>query len=434
MSIIWGDLPPHARKLSRRLFQIVELGCYPAMAISLLVTYSPSPLRMCLLEDAYDPWWVTYGGRPLGQAQYSQWVPCPSHRRAYIYDQEHNYRLILTFGGYWAAGDDGSLGNYAPIEVSGLYGPGAYISWFLMMLSVLSTSIFWRRTESLNRNNTNSGINGEIIACILYLFVAAGDLVHKSIYRDCYEAGFIATAQTVWGGILFSLAAIGPNRARPLNMRQVLFYFTFWVCTGSHLFARRWMVFDYIVMPRELYIVSLRDWVASFHGPFRLLLSIPMIAYYQFSANIQTNRWKFVAVFAFIHFYNPVSRILLDMYDTWSTYMFMPYENIRQEWFPKKITYSIFRPIIHPDYLPAQIKMMIPVTQNKISDLDQAATLITTVIVLIWQWKVWTLPSKLVKTKIIHLFLRSSPVEQAPVDLEDFSSNAEPSAMPEEAR
>lgn len=380
---------------------------------------------MCHSNDFLEASLINFDSHLRQNISTPQWRRCPGPMGAHMYDKSYSYRLLITFEGDYVFSGDGTSLGYSLMEVSGLYGPGAYVSWLMMMLSVLSTSIFKRIPESSGRNETTIGVNADMIASILYIFVAAGDLVRKSFYRGGTVAAFVAAAQTVWGGIIFLLAAIGPNRTRPLDLRQAIFYIAFWACTASHLLARKWLIFNFLTSPvGGGWRPTLEEWALWSQGPFRLLLSIPMIMYYRFSRNARSNRWKFVGASALLLFYHLIAKMLQDMYDAWNTWFTLHGED-RSIWFPNGVSQSLFRPIIHPEYFPSQLQMIIPVTQNRIMDLDQLATLITTAVVLSWQWKIWRLAGRVAKIWNIRLFARTTPVEDVLVDLEEFSSEPE---------
>lgn len=82
-------------------------------------------------------------------------------------------------------------------DVSGLYGPGTFISWVLVALSALINA---------RKHDARVGLDGEAIAAVTYPLVAALDAMYRSSVGDS-GASLWAASRVSFGGML--LLAVG---------------------------------------------------------------------------------------------------------------------------------------------------------------------------------------------------------------------------------
>ncbi|PVF96125.1 hypothetical protein CPB86DRAFT_861167 [Serendipita vermifera] len=382
-----------------------------------------------------EPWLEA----PTPQVPLPQWLPCPGPPTAYPYQTKSRYK----FDFWWI----NISGPNITIDVSGLYGPGAHISWLLTVLSVLASACF-RKESSPRGNILKEYIDADIIASILYAMIASGDLIHKSSFMPTpsvvgnywinakHEAAFLAAAQTVWIAFVFLVALIGLHKRGEHSGSRYLaiLYLAFWICATSYLLARRWLLFGLQPQPQMLatLMYQFRDVIINLEIPLRLLVSAPLLLSYRFLAIIRSKKWKFVITLALMFLYKPIMKITMELRAVLHHYYFIaPDEEERSKWWPKGPFHSIYRSATHPEYLKTKLKMIIPVTNHQINDLDQLAALVTTSVVLAWQWKAWKWALYPIKElrRLWNLsfssLLRTSG-NDAPINLEDLENGNDP--------
>jgi hypothetical protein len=402
------------KQIGHMLFRAADLACYPVILISLLVTNGTKVTAFCSIDEV---------GPPRVQLVMSKWMTCPPPRNEHSYSQVP--QLEFTFNHTRKIVDMEG-------EVSGLYGPGAQIAWLLTILSVMATLIFFKGS---NENNIGSKfrINADVIASVLYAIFASADLLHKSFFpKESFRLEFDAASRTVWNAIVLLLAILAPFRAskRAIEPWQAAFYFTLWVCFLSYLLSRKWLLFDVNEFsarqkssPKPEFISMFKIWIREPEAIFRLLLSIPMLLYFSFASRLKSIVWKPIVMMGFILFCTVVFDVLLEFHNTIYTYLT---SDQRPRFWPKGLLYTSLQHIIHPEYFPKHLRKTIPVTVYPLTDLDQMAALVTTVIVLGWQWKIWRWPITLAVKVKEALTSRISPgrppAEDPLIDLESLSS------------
>jgi hypothetical protein len=396
------------------LFRVADLACYPVILIFLHVTNSPNILTYCWPKDLEGtPLARSVGGGPL---VLRAWDGCPIAQNGYSpYDTR--FELRPTSRGNFMDPGNG---------VSGLYGPGTQIAWLLTTLSLMATLIF-SKVPNDNKDFSKHAINADMIASVLYTIFASADLLHKSFFPKepfKYSFDFEAAAQTVWTAIVLFLAVLALFRTskRAIGLWQIVLYLTLWLCVLSHLLSRKWLLFDIRKFnirndPENplLYwdfVGSLKIWIRQSKTIFRSLFSIPMILYFIFASKLRSNIWKFVVITGFISFYIVIFNILPEILDTISRRDVILY--------PSKGLVSHFQ--LRPGYFLKVLRKAIPATTHSLTDLDQMAALVTTVVVLIWQWKMWrcplTLAMKIRGTLWPHVLPDRTSVEGPVIDLE----------------
>jgi hypothetical protein len=396
------------------LFRVADLACYPVILIFLHVTNSPNILTFCWPKDLEgSPLARSIGSGPL---VLRAWDGCPIAQNGYSpYDTRFELRPI-------SPGDFMDSGS----AVSGLYGPGAQTAWLLTILSVMATLISSKSPNDSNDFSKHT-INADIITSVLYIIFASADLLHKTFFPKeffKYSFDFDAAAQTVWTAIVLLLAVLALFRTskRDIGLWQIVLYSTLWLCVLSHLLSRRWLLydirtFDITVYPESrltfrYFIGDLKIWIRQPKTIFRFLFSIPMIFYFIFASKIRSNIWKSVVIAGFISFYTVIFNILPEILDTISRRDVILY--------PSNGLTSHFQ--LRPGYFLKVLRKAIPATTHSLTDLDQMAALVTTVVVLVWQWQMWrcplTLAVKIRGTLWPHLLPDKTSVEGPVIDLE----------------
>ncbi|PVF96127.1 hypothetical protein CPB86DRAFT_799132 [Serendipita vermifera] len=210
------------------------------------------------------------------------------------------------------------------------------------------------------------------------------------------KAGSLAAIQAVWGALIFLGVLLGFYRRRKHPRGKckhlAIFYLAFWTCA----FGLR---------------------TASLECPFvyccRLLFSSVMDYWARFA---QHNG----------NFYT-----ILQHYGDSNIY------GDPKVW-PKGLLYSLYRSTTHPEYISMQFKLMIPPTNHQVNDLDQLAALVTTSVVLVWQWKAWKLDLYLIK-KLLVLWASGAALflckkgDDSPIALEELENGGHP-RLPEPMR
>jgi hypothetical protein len=410
-----NGLSTHVKQSGYVLFRVADLACYPVIFISLLVTSGTRISRICSPDknsrypgfQAFDILWVV-----------SAFASCPSPQpwdtRWYLHWK--NDRLIFD------------RDNVVIEEISGLYGPGAQIAWLLTTLSVIATLVLVKYPNE-HSNGSKFGINPDIIASVMYTFFASVDLLHQSFSQLLWPRPLTlhSAALTVWTAIILLLATISLFRTkkRPIEMWQIVFYSTLWMCILSYLLSRKWLLFDaseFSELESQAYssnfIAILNVWIKKSEVIFRFCLSIPMLLYFFFASKVRSTIWKALIMISFILFYTVILDILLDLHET-----------VREHYLPNPTPEEL--PFIsghrvHPDYFRKAFRRVIPLTSHSLTDLDQMTALVTTAVILAWQWNVWRFPITLAVKIKEALMSRISPgrpsAEEPAIDLESLSS------------
>jgi len=287
-----------------------------------------------------------------------------------------------------------------PEAVSGLYGPGAYVSWILVLLSsIVATFVSPPHEPDQHRVR----IDADILATNIYAIVASVDLLHRHYlsFLSRLGASIAASERIVWNALIFSLAIIGPNRGGTLNNRLKLQYIALWIFTVSEIQTRTPSFPDLGVMYRSNMWKSL---------PMGLLLSLrhaatttaPLAIYYRWSAAIPSRLFKLLAAVVFFFCF---------------TYGQILFHN-----------YWLFLPISVDGIVTWRFRVLLPPARSDLRDLDQLAPLITSAFILLWQWKLWKLglgAIRLAQKLTLKLLSRRRPtIEEPHIDLEDIPASA----------
>jgi hypothetical protein len=414
------DFSRRVKQSGYMLFRAADLACYPIILISMLVENGPRLLTFCSPRDI-DSSPVTqllvggamvigaWEGCPLNQVGYSPW--------------KSRYEFYGRYGE--RAMDPGNI-------VSGLYGPGVQVAWLLTTLSVMATIMFVKSPNE-NDNDSKRGINADLIASVLFTVFASADLLHKSFFPKeffKYTLQFDAAAQTVWTAIVLLLAILAPFRTskRVIEVWQVVFYSTLWIGILSYLLSRQWLLFDLRIflpirsggtMPE--FIPFFKTWVGQSDTIFRFLLSIPMILYFSFASKLRSIIWKGVIMLGFILFYTVIFEVLLELHHR----IFFPYPIKTTVGPPNDFVDLYTQYQIRPEYFLKVLRKVVPVTSHSLTDLDQMLALVTTAVILAWQWNVWRFPITLAAKIKETLTPRISPgrpsAEEPAIDLESLS-------------
>jgi hypothetical protein len=416
------------RHMAYRLLQVADLAAYPAICLLFVVTYGPRYFPLCFMASPnhhkYIPLEI-----PASLLSSPRWEPPCLGQYITMYPLQRKPRYQLHFAHLIMFDSD-----YA-IQVSGLYGPGTYLSWLLTAISTLVSFNFQSESRQSD-NQAKYGINADIIVSIIYPLAVCGDLLYRSFTyqrhlenacQDC-PASFTVVAQTTWFAAILLVLMIGPKRMDRVaeNRQLMVLYLAFWSCKISYLLARRRLLFPIWVSSVPL-ILALRAFlwrIITLEIPVYLLLSIPLILYYRSSARIHSRTRLLVIMISVILLYNPLLMFIIHLHSILYTYLlFRPA-------FPERQPDSIFRSIIalttHPDYIYSQFTMIVPATNHNLRDLDQLAALVTTIIVLSWQWKAWRWPGVAIR-KVKARFRLNRPLISDPViNLENLGANTDP--------
>jgi hypothetical protein len=139
-----------------------------------------------------------------------------------------------------------SVNKFQGNEVSGLYGPGTFFSWILIMLSILANS-------ALKIDDTNPdipfGISADLLAGAVYIGATSLDLLHRSFgpQRCKRDAQFYAAAHVIWVSIVLCLALISFDRKQTtldISPRQTVYRFLLWISMIAHLSTRELIFFN----------------------------------------------------------------------------------------------------------------------------------------------------------------------------------------------
>jgi hypothetical protein len=139
-----------------------------------------------------------------------------------------------------------SVNKFQENEVSGLYGPGTFLSWILIMLSILANSAL--RIDDTNAD-VHFGISADLLAGAVYIVATSFDLLHRSFgpQRCKRDAQFYAAAHVIWMSIVLCLAIIGFDRKQrtlDISPRQTVYRFLLWISIIAHLSTRELIFFN----------------------------------------------------------------------------------------------------------------------------------------------------------------------------------------------
>lgn len=291
-------------------------------------------------------------------------------------------------------------------DVSGLYGPGTYGSWLLIMTSAITTSLLLDPGQ-----NFAVYVDSDILTGMIYSIVCCGDMLHRAFtsHWNTRCASYIAAARVAWCAWIFSIAAVSPNRdqmSKGKNIRHGLWCLLL-VITSTSLAFTMYTNFT-----------TLYNFYHKWHSPGSVpdhlkrmarnffIYTMPMFIYYQCSSKIPLKWAKllFGAIFVVVYTFAPI----LGEY----------------HW--------LFRYTIQRDAYKWSPKTLLPITEIALHELDQVVAMITTVIILVWQWRVWKLGPKLFRlAKAVRNGRRrwdSSSSEESAIDLEVFPHPIESAA------
>jgi hypothetical protein len=323
---ILHPMSDRTRHIGHRLLQVADLAGYPAICLLFVVTYGPRFFPLCFMA------WSDLPGYPppeipvsLPSTSVPSWMPCPGQGMTmYPQQMKLGYRLQFVHLNIFVP-------DYA-MQISGLYGPGTYLSWLLTAISTL-VSFNFRGESSQSDNKAKYGINADIIASIIYPLVACGDLLYRSFtlhkhlsnQDQDHHASFNAAAQTTWFAAILFVLMIGPKRMDrvPENRQLIALYLAFWICTISCLLARRWLLVEiwHLNVPLISALYMFLERIVTLEIPVRLLLSLPLILYYHSSARVHSRTWILIIMISIPLFYNPFLRIIIHLYNILYTYV-----------------------------------------------------------------------------------------------------------------
>jgi hypothetical protein len=277
-----------------------------------------------------------------------------------------------------------------PEAVSGLYGPGAYASWLLVILSSLVSS-FISPPHTPDQHRVR--VDADILSANIYAIVSSADFIRRAYLFSFHLRGasFMAAGRVVWIALIFSLAIIGPNRGKTSSTRLRVQYIGLWIFTISQLLTRVPSFPDF----GNIYRSNMwNDLPRQLLGVLRnaATTTIPLAIYYRWSAAIPSHFVRLLAAVAF--------------------FLCFTYGEILVRY------YWLFLPISADDVATWRFRILVLPARSELKELDQVAPLITSALILLWQWKIWKLGSIVARsTKNSRLRSRSN-VEEPPIDLE----------------
>lgn len=127
-----------------------------------------------------------------------------------------------------------SLSDADLTNVSGLYGPGAYLAWYITSLSVSVATAF--HATSTPPNSRHDKLDADIIAVAAYPIIAAGDIFIRSNRPPIDAAAMAAAVHVVLLGASISCICVfhtSMAAISPAPMRCLIWTFTWVICLAA---------------------------------------------------------------------------------------------------------------------------------------------------------------------------------------------------------